>query len=372
MSLCMDVGSSETKIHSLCSGRYYDLNNNVAFNVDESVNTHDVVSKKARIEDSLDLVITKMSGVDDGPIGEILNNRIICGNLVDTVLPYGQKITSRLGKHEQPEFYANIISSVVLEQLRNKSSNQNVKLSILLPPYEAFNKKDKAIEQLSGVYRVRHNLLDRDIVFELSKDKIQVYPECYTSFAHICFNSKGEKTRLGEEFSNKMVIGIDIGKSTTDISGIQDLKPRSFTFDTFRFGCNFMINTLTNLVSSEYDGYRPSYVDCEEAFRTGHLKDGDGFLDIKELVIRSRQVYADRLIDDFLNYLSTKDIHPKSIAALMFIGGGSIKTDAMPSAAHLMLSRFQKISKNTRGLFIDNPRKSNLDGLVKFVKNSAA
>ena len=369
LTLCVDVGSSATKVFSFRSNKYYEIENKVVIDAPEDLNTLDIVGKKALIEDSLDVVFEKVSGEVGEPLREFLNKRVICGTLSAVVSPVPTKMSPFDPKHTQSEFYLNILTSILVEQLKNRTGGKDdIKLAILLPPYEHFNKKDIAINNLVGKYRVRHNLINVVTEFEIKRHNLMVLPESFTSFANICYNNSGTKTEIGVEFQDKLIICIDIGKNTTDISGMKDLKPLAYTFETFRYGTDYMLNILSNTISKE-DGQRFNKDTYERAFTTGKLEDGNSFRDIKHVVIKSREEFADKFMAQFAEYLDTKNIQFRNVAGCVFIGGGSIGNNEFKSAAHIILERIHKFSPNTKGVFIENPRRSNLDGLINLLRN---
>lgn len=369
-TLYIDAGSSSTKVFSFRSNKYSNIANNVFLDVPEDLNTFDIIGKKALIEDSLDITIDKLSGKTDEALDKFLGKRIICGKLASMVSPFTSRLSPFYPKYEQPEFYINILTAILIELLKGKvgTGRDDVKVALLLPPYEHYHNKLEAINNLVGTYRIQHNFIGCVSEFEIKKQNVMILPESFTSFANICYTNTGAKTSAGESFVNKTVICIDIGKNTTDISGMYNLAPLSYTFETFRFGTDQMVSSLTNLISQQ-EGTRFNKKAYEDAFITGRLEDGDSFKNVRGLVSAAREEFAGKFIQQFAEYLDTKNLQFRNIAGLVFIGGGSIGTEQCTSAAQRILAYANRFSPNTKGIFVDDPRRSNLEGLVNLVRN---
>jgi len=375
--ICVDAGSSETRIFSFGSNKVSVHNNAVWINVPQELNTEDFINKTAGLngssfdsENIIDIMIRKLDGSISGSIEKFVNRRILAGKLAETLSSKYKRLTSLKPKREQPEYYINTLVAIMLDQIACNRDYYDVKLNILIPPAEYISFKDSVINLMAGEYEITHNLNKQKYRIRMDKKNISIFPECYSSFANICFNDVGKKTDLGQRLVNRRVMVIDIGKSTSDQAGIDNMKALGYTFYSFPFGCDYIINTLIALIAEKFGGYRPSYQIAEEAQRTGLLQDGNSLIEIYDIVNKARKTFADKYIQEFLNYLDIKDIHPKSIGYLLFTGGGALADEGKltTSAASMVYEGFREYSTNTQGVFVEEPRLSNIKGLVKFIK----
>lgn len=363
LKIAIDLGSYSTKSKNLTTGEYSELPNNI-IEVEDDVNSEQIVFSE-NLEDSLDVVFMDTQGKLEGVN---LGRRYFVGGLANQYSASCVKPNSLMSKTYQTTTYVNLLTNIALEMVKNDIDYAEPVLGTLLPPIEVYGKdKEVFLHNICRRFRIGLPLLNKNLTINIKPENVKLVAECFASFTPLLYDENGNLTDIAKKFSSGMLIAIDIGASTTDLAAVNNLKPLARTFDTMRIGGNKVVSLLIDEIKHEMSGYRPGFIEAEEALKTGYLYIGSEPVDVRQHIANAKKKFADIFYEYFIEYMESKSLHVYGLRGMVFTGGGSIKTDSIDSVGAYILNRVKAISPYTEALFIPNPRYSNLEGVSMYL-----
>lgn len=372
-----DVGGSLTKSFTITNGNeFFEKHDNVCVKYDGYIRTEDFVEEDDKFDAKLDLSVN----ISNRPSGdykalamaitnEINESRWLFGELARAVSTNNISLFNGM-KMKQVSYYLNIIVSIVSAMEKLGIRESDVTLGTLLPPKQYFHlEKEIIAEILSGRITVYNNITEQSFTINIDKESMVVKPESVIAFSSCFVDENGKVTDIGRDYASKFNIVIDIGENTTDIAGIRGGKPDPITFTSFDYAGALLMQYLSREIFRKTEGYEPTDSELKEAFSTGYLNLGANKEWIGEEISRANQEFAERLFRDLTQtYLITKDIKIQQIAAIMFIGGASIKIDKIKSVKECLMELVRKESRYTASYSPEDVRMASIKGLADILK----
>ncbi len=372
-----DVGGSLTKVFAIreneeVSGKL----DNTCLRHDGYARTEDYIDEEDTFENKLDLSIN----ISNKPSGEyksiamsitndINGNRWLLGKLARSVSVNSETLYNGM-KMKQTAYYLNIISSITCMMEKLGLEEANISLGTLLPPKQYFHlEKEIIAEVLAGKVTVYNNLTNQYFSFEIDKEDIIIKPESVIAFSTCFISKEGKITDIGREYARKFNLVVDIGENTTDIAGIKEGKPEPITFTSFDYAGALLMQYLRKEIFRSTGGYEPTDNELKEAYGYGYLNLGANKEWVGEEISNANKEFAERLFRDFTQtYLLGKDIKMQQIAAIMFIGGGSIKIDKIKSIGEYFMDLVKRESRFTASYSPEDVRFASIKGLADILK----
>lgn len=370
--ICIDLGASNTR-YMEDDGNIHFLPNNIKQLSKDTVTNLDMWSnndKEAAILDSLDMTIEKTSGNSDYfPI------RFLLGNIANRFTNSNERPTALQNKHRQRVNYVSAISAVAIARLLGRTmgmeaDSDDVHMYLALPPVEAKIAFDYMTEQLCGKYKVKFNMLDEEVEFNVVS--LKCMEESYAALTTFFFDS-GKIRPESAKYAVGNVLSLDIGASTTDIVAVKDMKFLERTGKTFKIGGNVVRDEVISLIQQR-DGYEINQSDAETVVAEGRVQRGIAYSDASDIVERAKSLFAAKIVENMQTYFTQIDIPIQSFLAIVVSGGGSMRgeytTDegkvietSKPMSAYIT-EKLHSICDTVAVEYIgDNPRLANIKGL---------
>ena len=309
--VCVDCGASGTRFTSSTGVIDAIPNNMVILDPDEKV---DMENYDGDFEDVLDVTITADNG------NEFFPCRVLIGMLAERYSKNNVRPTVMVNKTDQPTTYISAVVATALKKAK-ESLTENLNMYITLPPTEAKFVKQKAIDNLKGSYTVKFNQNGKEISF--SVEDVFVFPESYMSLMSFFFNMNGGFREEAKQYTEGVVLSLDIGASTTDVAIAKDKKFLDKTGTTIKSGGNITRSTFQEYVKGMY-GFDISIANSERAIMEGRIPVGSSFRDCGDAVNQAKAVLASTIVNELQTYFTTVGISLQEVKAVCVSGGGSL------------------------------------------------
>lgn len=227
-----------------------------------------------------------------------------------------------------------------------KKENQDVMVGIDLTENN-ISREDEVINKIKGKHEVVfYNTVGKEIdrkTFNIKR--VGVWYQCWIGFMSKVIN---DQFNIDQEWAEKEIIGIDIGRGTAIAQYINVLSPvENFTFDC---GAERFFKYLKEELKLKYKIKKDTH-EIEKIIRSGKGFSKDGKpIDISDIYIIAMKRYEDKLRNSIIENFG--DYSPEKI---IFMGGGSI----------LFEDVLKQMYNNAE--ILEDPVFCNVKGLVKLV-----
>lgn len=371
--ICADLGASSTRYCS-DNGIIKWIPNNICIIEEETVTRLEKwgsPSFEESIKQSLDVTITKIDGAES----EYFPVRALIGDIAMRYSSSNLRPNSMASKHRQKINYISAITSMAVNRLTNNVLEDDIDFYVALPPVEAKPAEDYVAEQLLGTFKVKFNMLDKELTLRIKS--VNCYAESYMATTSYFFNIDGSLNREHADFLIGRILSIDIGASTTDLAIVQK-KFVENTGQTYKIGGNVVRDIVANYIQQEF-GYEADNTTAEKVVVEGRVQAGNAYIDFSKFVIKAKEEFATQIVNSLDTYFSKIKMPLQSIRAIVVSGGGSmpgayttengevIKTSE--SMSYFIAEKLKDICGTIEVVHIDDePRLANIKGL--FIKAS--
>ena len=321
-TVCLDLGASGTRFirNSENQTNDFDINNIEAKMVE--VGKHEVINMKPSsnsILDALDVSISK-----DGDTSENKNyyEHVLIG---DMAMRYSNSVTRPSGLTAKVSQKINYTSAIVATALCffNEVATDcgDVDVFVALPPVEVKRMSETFKNNLVGRYSVLFNKVNKLIMFNIRN--VYCFAESQAAVVSYLFNTNGTLTEAAKKYKDGCILSIDIGASTTDLVVVENLRYNERSGQTYKIGGNVCIDSITDAVQEEYG----LYVDqdtAEEILKTGHMRFGNSFKDVREMVKEAKKKYAKEVVNELQVYFRKVGMPIQNMRAIVVSGGGAL------------------------------------------------
>lgn len=362
----LDVGASSTRYVSE-NGQIEVLPNNMVI-VDQGARV-DLETHSAKIEDALDLTITKDGVSDYFPV------RVLIGDLAMRYATSNLKPSVMQHKYKQQVNYISIIAATAVNKLKY-DLGADMNLYVALPPIEIrdTDAKDVMAQNLVGTYEVKFNKYQNAVV-KLNIMNVKCYEESFMSLMAYFFNMQGSIRDEAKSYCRGTVLSLDIGASTTDLAAAKDRHYLERSGATYKTGINIARDYLMKEVRAKY-GYDISEDEADRVMCEGRMEIGNKYVDATQIVESAKKHLAEQIVGQMQNYFRGVDIQLQSIRAIIVSGGGSMQSSyvddngtkcvtARPISEYIT-EELHKICDTIDVIAfasIENPRMANVTGL---------
>lgn len=324
---------------------------------------HDIVPVTKRLYDTMDSVIVNTSGSSDALL---TRERVVRGSKVLAVENSENRIGSSTLKTEDPTFYLNLLDNAGNAIIRSYSGalpeKVEIYLSIALPPEDT--------HELS-VARLRHNLSrykwmhkDSGLSFEFAFTKFVVMTEPEAEVKAYYTLQQEEEPEYTLHFNGGgRSIGVEILMNGKSVKNAQK---------TLDFGGTQLLDLIGgNYVRSGQGRRTPRRDRLEEAVRTGMLKDGNSYIDIRDIIVEAKKEFGRRIfldsrskVFDLQSRVVPTDLNVISVSGRLFDKG-----EYGFSVAETLLSMYNDLTPSTETAHFTEsyiPQGLLLEGITQF------
>ena len=272
------------------------------------------------VESSLDISITKDSGAEC----EYFPTTALAGIMADRFTSVHTVPLVGIKKYKQKVNYVSAIMSAAVSRLKY-SLPEDIDLYLAVPPMEIHEAREAFGNQLVGRYTVKFPKYMGGTEVKLNIVSVQCYEESFMASTSFFFNMNGVPKEQNKKYGAGIILSLDIGASTTDLSIIKNGRYLDKSGKTYRVGGNEARETLVYDICSRYD-IDLSPEAAEKVMSEGRLQLGNNYVDVSDLVAKAKTELAKKLMTHLPLYFKTIQIDMTTINAIVVSGGGSMQS----------------------------------------------
>lgn len=378
--VAIDLGASNTRYVSV-DRKVYFADNKMIF-LDEKSQARHMDKLDDIPENNLELIITRTPFEDETPpaneddkrMSENFPAHVIIGELAERYNKQTTQIDQKSHKSSQRMSYVSVILCVALSKLKNPSIGEKINLFQLLPPSEvaSITSKSRFINYIRGRYKVdMPRVGDNGTTLEFEIRDVYCAEEGRMAIIQFLLDDKHPENR--KNYSNKRLMSIDIGASTTDVCIFNSGKFIEQSAHTFAVGCN---NCVTSILKSlEQMGKRLTFNEASLILVDGRMPHGALRKPIPDIVNEAKTSLAEEIMGNLNGYFHDIGISLDSIQYVIVSGGGSMPSSYIEEdtgkqvvVADSIATHISKaIQEYCDGIVVkyieDDPRTANIRGI---------
>lgn len=314
--VAVDLGASNTRFTD-DTGRIGFLPNNMLM-FDDIRKVIKVEPTDDDLQNALEIIIEKEGESQYFPV------KALAGNIAERASTVQVQPSAMSHKHTQRINYVSTIMATAVSKMINNLSD-DLTLFIALPPIEVKTFGEVVKNNLVGRYKVTFPkyLGGRVVTFNVA-DVVCKEESVMAVFSYF-FDMNGVIREEHRQYLSGNVLSLDIGASTTDLAIIKNGQYQDKTGRTFKTGGNIARDVLVNRVREEY-GYDLPNEEADLAMAEGRLQQGNGYIDIPEIVDEAKQALADSIVVQMDSYFRSVNTPIQTIKAIIVSGGGSLQS----------------------------------------------
>ncbi|GAW29202.1 MULTISPECIES: ParM/StbA family protein [unclassified Carboxydocella] len=254
-----------------------------------------------------------------------------------------------------------------------KQIKEEIILGTMLPTEEYFANQQDNINilrnSLLGTHKVKFlNPIFNGVEVEFDILEVDIQPEGLCALNALMYDEEGEIIQqVASRFGEKMILGLDIGSLTSDVTVLDNLEPRTF-FGIDR-GTIDPANRILDYIKTEYKVSIPRHKVDSVIIGDGNLLCyGKEIPEFNQICRQYIEQEGRQLIEEFISKATAAGIQLPDISGLILYGGGSL----------LYKDIIKELLEPVPLLFAENPIMLNALGAWKnarilskrFVKNS--
>lgn len=328
----IDIGASGSRYCS-DNGQISVVPNNMVIADDNAVSN--LTSDTPEIEGNLEVFIEQTSRtntqafsglkvVNDGLLTDPFPAHVFVGLMAEKHKEPDERPNMLMHKHVQRINYISAVLACALSKLKN-GLDDHIDLYMAVPPVETQTSKDIFKAVLPGTYKVTFPKYMGGTVIEFTIDDTACYEESLMASTSYFFNMNGTLKDASKQWLTCVLLSLDIGASTTDVSIIKKgsyLDKSGFTIKT---GGNEALDYLIDEVRTRY-GYDLPHADAEIAMAEGRLQNGNAYDDISDIIFEAKKSLAKKITNEMVAYFKRISFPIQMINAIMVSGGGSLQS----------------------------------------------
>lgn len=235
------------------------------------------------------------------------------------------------GKANDSQTLIILLTSIALSLLKPNARiiKEKIILGTMLPTEEYFrNQKENVTvleEKLKGIHRVKFlNPVFNGVEVEFEIIGVNTQPEGLCAMNSIMYDDEGILlTEYENNYSERTILGLDIGALTSDVTVVQNFELR--TFFGIDKGTIDPLNRIIDYIKTEYKVTVPRHkLDNAIIRKEKLLIYGDEIPDLNRLCKEFIDYEARQLTDEFISKAAASGIQLPDIGLLILCGGGSL------------------------------------------------
>ena len=222
-----------------------------------------------------------------------------------------------------------LLTSVALSLLKPNSKliKEKIILGTMLPTEEYFKSEnvDNLIERLIGSHHVKFlNPIFNGVEVNFEILSVVTQPEGLSAINAVMYDDNGELTEEYENnYSERTILGFDIGSLTTDITVLQNFQLR--TYFGIEKGTIDPLNRIVDYIKTEHKVTLPRHkIDNTLIKNEKLLIYGEEIPNLREISKEIIEYEGIQLIDEFSSKIAAAGIQLPDIGLIVFSGGGSL------------------------------------------------
>lgn len=163
------------------------------------------------------------------------------------------------------------------------------------------------------------------VEFEIKEEQINILPEGTAALLNILTDDDGYIKEEYENLSDRVIITIDIGGCSIDVSAVQNLELVEDLISFSNRGTRYLEEKVLKEISLVYNySIVPAQLDYYIREKDCKLPMGSGEIDIKDIVVRESKALAKDIVTSINNMIEVapKNLKPQ-IAKIALTGGAS-------------------------------------------------
>ncbi len=235
------------------------------------------------------------------------------------------------GKANDSQTLIILLTSIALSLLKpnTKVVKEKIVLGTMLPTEEYFRNQKENVsvleDKLKGVHRVKFlNSVFNGVEVEFEIIGISTQPEGLCAMNSIMYDDDGNLlTEYENNYSERTILGFDIGALTSDVTVVQNFELR--TFFGIDKGTIDPLNRIIDYIKTEYKVTIPRHkLDNTIIRKEKLLIYGDEISNLDILCKEFIDYEARQLTDEFISKAAASGIQLPDIGLLILCGGGSL------------------------------------------------
>lgn len=235
------------------------------------------------------------------------------------------------GKANDSQTLIILLSSIALSLLKpnTKLIKEKIVLGTMLPTEEYFRNQRENVsvleDKLKGIHRVKFlNPVFNGVEVEFEIMGVSTQPEGLCAINSIMYDDDGNLlTEYEDNYSERTILGFDIGALTSDVTVVQNFELR--TFFGIDKGTIDPLNRIIDYIKTEYKVTVPRHkLDNTIIRKEKLLIYGDEIPGLDRLCKEFIDYEARQLTDEFISKAAASGIQLPDIGLLILCGGGSL------------------------------------------------
>ena len=277
------------------------------------------------------------------------------------------------GKSNDKNTLIVLLTSIALSLLKPNSKliKEKIILGTMLPTEEYFKSEnvDILVERLIGTHHVKFlNPVFNGVEVDFEIINVVTEPEGLSAINAVIFNDNGELLEEYEnDYSERTILGFDIGSLTTDVTVLQNFQLR--TFFGIEKGTIDPLNRIVDYIKTEHKVSLPRHkIDNTLIKNEKLLVYGEEIPNLREISNEFIEYEGIQLVDEFSSKIAAAGVQMPDIGLIIFSGGGSL---FFKKILEKQLSRIPMVfSKNAMMLNAIGAWKNANKNKLEFVENS--
>ncbi len=219
-------------------------------------------------------------------------------------------------KTNQDNNYVNFVYAIATNILKKGFSTATTKIrcGLCIPSAEYFSESAKEMkDQMIGTYRVDFPMLNnKSVVFKIEGDKLGIMPEGVVALVPLM------KTKNKSKVASNIVIVIDVGHGSTDITIAVNGKPLGNSSRSYNIGGYTIETNVARFL--EEKGYGASRGNIQSALKYGWIKQGLTLVDVSKYVVKAKLMFAELLAEKAKEVVGSSGLTVNEVGYFYFVG----------------------------------------------------
>lgn len=252
----------------------------------------------------------------EAPKESIKNKRYVKGDSMNFYHAVTKRADNTQYKTNQDNNYINFAYAIATNILKKgfSTATTEIRCGLCIPSSEYFSESGRKMKELlTGTYRLKFPMLnDKVVIFKVEGDKLGIMPEGVVALVPLM------KTKSKAKVASNVVVVVDVGYGSTDITVAVKGKPSGNSSRSFNIGGITIEANVARLL--EEKGYGASRGNVISAIKYGWIKQGLVYVDISDCVVKAKEMFAEMLVDKVKEVLTASGMSPNEVGYFYFVG----------------------------------------------------
>lgn len=245
----------------------------------------------------------------------------------------GAERALRKQKYNDEEILFSILGGLAFPLVKSgESVTERLCLGTCLPSEEYLDEeKVKFFEKrIVGTHEIVFNdpvFKDAKVTIEIYENDIKTLPEGTAALLNICTDEEGRILEEFKDLEDRILIVVDVGGSTTDISAVMNFEPVPELIDSYDRGILYAEERILGILRRKRPDFVMNKNELDYYIRKKNCKliDGEDYWDIKDIVDREFSAFAQDIGRRVHNLIQiAPDNMKKKIARIVLTGGTTV------------------------------------------------